>query len=107
MCHSWVSYQDWDLKELCDEEIESGRDLRDSMTIDELKASALESNYDGFSIFTTDSGKAWHNDVFYKKCTGVQDSHLLTHALTKKQGVKLYLRVTHPCTGQIDFETFA
>ena len=50
-------------------------------------------------MFTEDSGKAWQDDVFYKKCSGEQENALLPHALTKNQGVKLYMHVKHPCEG--------
>ena len=48
-------------------------------------------------MFTQGSGKRWHDDVFFKKCPNAQDNPLLSHAMTKKTGVKLYLRVAYPC----------
>ena len=95
ICHSWVSYEDWDLKDLCSDEAEGGKGLRENKTIEELKTHAIENNYDGFAIFTENT--YWADAVWYKKCTGVQDNHLLSHALTHQQGVKLFMQESYPC----------
>ena len=69
--------------------------MGENKTIDELKIHAIQNNYDGFAIFTENS--YWADAVFYKKCAGALDNHLLSHALTHQQGVKLFLRENVPC----------
>ena len=83
LCESWDEYQDWDLKDLCADELGIGQDLKNLKTIDELKTLAIENDYDGFSMFTEGSGRQWHDDVFFKKCPEEQENPLLSHAMTK------------------------
>ena len=105
LCEFWEEYQDWDLKGLCNDGLGTGQDLKDIKTIDELKTMAIDNEYDGFSMFTDGrTGKAWHDDVFFKRCPKENENPLLSHAMTKRTGVKLYLRVAHPCLGQIEQE---
>ena len=71
ICHGWVSYQDWALKDLCDAEAETKLGWRNTHNIDELKAYAIVNNFDGFAVFTETSSQDWHDDIFYKKCPKV------------------------------------
>ena len=43
--------KDYDLKDLCDDGVQSGRGLRETNTIEDLKEIAEEEEYDGFTVF--------------------------------------------------------
>ena len=88
ICHSWVSFKDWDLKGLCaatDEGAYGNRPRDSETTIQELKNYAEMNGYDGFSIFYGEPDQQWKREgVWYKKCeVGEQENALLPHALTK------------------------
>ena len=51
VCRSWVMIKDYDLKDLCDDGVQSGRGLRETNTIEDLKEIAEEEEYDGFTVF--------------------------------------------------------
>lgn len=103
VCHSWVSFKDWELDGICaaTDEGDGGNRPRDSeTTIDELKDYAESKQYDGFSIFYGEQRQRWkRRGVWYKKCdVEEQEKAHISHALTKKQGVEFYWHMAHPCS---------
>ena len=94
ICHSWISFQDWSLFDICDDDAPGGKHLRGDQTIDELKQTAEENDYDGFTVFTDNS--SWSEGVYFKKCN-VHESKHLPSAMTHRPGHLSYLQMTHPC----------
>ena len=104
ICHSWVSFQDWDLHDLCDDDVPGGKNYREGQTIEDLKITAEEYAYDGFTV-----SSEWPQNVYFKNCE-VEDNSSLINALSYRPGREFYLHMAHPCTetNEIDeFDNFA
>ena len=71
VCRTWVSFLDWDLFYLCDDNAPGGKKLRGDSTINELKSKAELSGFDGFTVFPDND---WGSEAVYFKHCEFKDS---------------------------------